>query len=294
MTPDTSTPLHRTLARDILELLRSRGAAPGERLSRAALAEMLGVSRTPVNGAVAVLERSGAVRIEGRSVRLARLDPAPEPVGSGQEDTVERLLVAIARARVDGSLAGDVSERQLAQFLGCGRHVLVPALRQLAEAGVVSRNRGHGWRFTGEFRDLEERAASYRFRILIEPAALLEPDFAMPEGFAERMRREHETFLDRAWSEGDRVAFYDMNARFHQGLADSSGNRFMAAAVAQQNRVRTLSNLSFPTGLERARVNVGEHLAILDAIEVGDRPRAAGLMRLHLEEAMRLRPVRNA
>ncbi|MCQ4161843.1 GntR family transcriptional regulator [Roseomonas sp. GC11] len=296
MTDDNATPLHRTLARDILDLLRERGTALGERLSRAALAETLGVSRTPVKGAVALLEEIGAVRTEGRSVVLCQLEGIEiPPLGpEDSENAVARLLVRIARGRADGSVPDEVSERQLAQHLGVSRHLVVQALSQLAESGVATRNRGHGWHFTAGFRDLEERAASYRFRMLIEPAALLEPGFALPPGFAARMRREHERFRDRPWREDDAVAFYEVNAQFHLGLAEASGNRFIAAAVAQQNRVRTLSNLSFTVGAARVPVNIREHLAILDALVVGDRERAALLMRLHLTDAMNLRPTRNA
>nr|WP_280842961.1 GntR family transcriptional regulator [Pararoseomonas baculiformis] len=270
--------------------MRERGAVPGERLSRPALAEALGVSRTPVNGAIALLEELGAVRTEGRSVRLCSLDLAPEALQPGGEETgVARLLVAIARGRADGTVGDEVSERQLAQHLGMGRGVVVQALAQLAEAGVVSRNRGHGWRFTAGFASAEERAASYRFRLLIEPAALLEPGFTLPPGFATQMRREHQGFLDRPWRDDDAVAFFRINAEFHAGLAEASGNRFIAAAVVQQNRLRTLANYSWRLGDERVGVSVREHLAILDSLQAGDRDRAALQMRLHLTDAMALR-----
>ena len=290
MTDQTTTPLRRNLARDILDLLRERGAEPGERLSRPALAEALGVSRTPVNGAIALLEELGAVRSEGRSVRLRTLDLDPKALPSGEEETgVARLLVAIARGRADGTVADEVSERQLAQQFGTGRGVVAQALAQLAEAGVASRNRGHGWRFTAGFASAEERAASYRFRLLIEPAALLEPGFSLPAGFATQMRREHQRFLDRPWRDDDAVDFFRINAEFHAGLAEASGNRFIAAAVVQQNRLRTLANYSWRLGPERVVVSVREHLAILDTLQAGDRERAALQMRLHLADALALR-----
>ncbi|MBP0494541.1 GntR family transcriptional regulator [Roseomonas indoligenes] len=292
MTDLDATPLRRNLARDILDLLRERGAEPGERLSRPALAEALGVSRTPVNGALALLEELGAVQTEGRAVRLRSLDLDPAALGDGAGETgVARLLVAIARARADGTVPDEVSERQLAQHFGVGRGVAAQALAHLAEGGVVSRNRGHGWRFTAGFASGAERAASYRFRMLIEPAALLEPGFALPAGFATRMRREHGRFLDRVWTDDRAVAFYEINAAFHAGLAEASGNRFIAAAVVQQNRARTLSNYSWRVPPDRVAVNVREHLAILDCLQEGDRERAALHMRLHLAGAMALRPA---
>ncbi|MDT8333194.1 GntR family transcriptional regulator [Roseomonas gilardii] len=293
MSDTGATPLRRNLARNILDLLRERGAAPGERLSRLALAEALGVSRTPVNGALALLEELGAVRTEGRAVRLRSLELDPGSLGAREGETgVARLLVAIARGRADGTVPDEVSERQLAQQFGTGRGVVAQALSQLAEVGVASRNRGHGWRFTAGFASPEERAASYRFRLLIEPAGLLEPGFALPPGFATHMRREHERFLDRAWSDEDAPAFFEINAAFHAGLAEASGNRFIAAAVTQQNRLRALSNFNWRLGPQRVAVSVREHLTILDLLQAGRMARAAEEMRLHLTDAMALKPLR--
>jgi DNA-binding GntR family transcriptional regulator len=283
-----STPLQRDLARGILDLLRERGARPGERLSRPALAEALGVSRTPVAAALALLEDLGAVRRDGRAILLERLDLNP-PAPSGAEEGADRVLVAIARGRADGTVPDEVSERQLSQTLGVGRGVVALALTQLAEAGVATRNRGHGWRFAPAASP-SDRAASYRFRMLLEPAALLEPGFALPPGFVERMRRDHARFSAALWTDEQAVAFFRMNAAFHLGLAEASGNRFIAAAVAQQNRFRMLSNTAWRLGPERVEVSVREHLAILDTLVSGERERAALLMRLHLADALALRP----
>lgn len=292
---DAATPLQRNLARNILDLLRERGVSPGERLSRPVLAEALGVSRTPVNGALALLESLGAVRTEGRTMRLRTLDLAPGALRpGGGENGVARVLVGIARGRADGTVPDEVSERQLAQILGAGRALVAQAMAQLAEGGVATRNRGHGWRFTAGFASLAERAASYRFRLLIEPAALLEAGFVLPPGFAARMRRDHQGFLDRAWHDDDAVAFFEVNAAFHAGLAEASGNRFMAAAVAQQNRLRTLSNLRWRLGPGRVIVSVREHMAILDALLADDREGAARHMRQHLLDAMALRSTTRA
>ena len=285
---DTTT-LQRGLARNILDLLRERGAQPGERVSRLALAEALGVSRTPIGAAMSLLEDLGAVRTEGRSVLVRSLDvPAPLPEESAAENGSGRLLVAIARGRADGTIPAVVSERQLSVQLAASRGAVAQALAQLADAGVATRNRGNGWRFTAGFACERERAASYRFRLLIEPSGLLEPDFALPRNAAERMRRDHSGFLDRPWDDARAVDFFRMNAEFHLGLAEASGNRFIAAAVAQQNRARMLTNFGWRVESERVRASVREHLDIMDALEAGHRDRAALLMRLHLMGAMAL------
>jgi len=282
--PDASA-LHRALARDILRGLRARGARPGERLSRLALAREFGVSRTPVAGAVVVLEALGVVQTDGRAVLLRDLGLDPErlapPAGDG-DDAAAALIVALARDRRSGALPEEVSERLLQARYGVGRTTLAAALRRLAEVGAVTRNRGHGWRFGPGYASAEERAASYRFRLMIEPAGLLEPGFALPAGWTAGMRQMHEQFIGRAWRETDPVAFFETNAAFHRGLAEASGNRFLVQAVEQQNQLRRFSNYDWQRGVERVRVSAADHLGILDALEAGDRAEAAERMHRHL------------
>lgn len=283
--------LHRALAADILRRLAARGAEPGERLSRLALARELGVSRTPVEGAIGLLESLGAVRIEGRAVILADAALPPERLGPPRESTeaeATRLIVAIARDRRAGLLPDDVSERFLRGHYGAARAVVDKALQRLAAVGAMGRNRGHGWHFRPGYASAEERAASYRFRLMIEPAGLLEPRFALPAGWAEAMRARHLAFLDRPWAAEHAVAFFETNAAFHLGLAEASGNRFLAQAVDQQNSLRRFSNYAWQTGVERVRVSVEDHLAVLDAIAARDMPAAAAQMRRHLAGNARL------
>lgn len=283
--PSDAPALHRALARDILRGLRGRDARPGERLSRLALAKEFGVSRTPVAGAVALLETLGVVETYGRAVLLRDLGFDPErlapPVEDGG-DAAAALIVTLAQDRGSGALPEEVSERLLQARYGVGRAVLAAALRQLAEVGAVTRNRGHGWRFGPGYASAEDRAAAYRFRLMIEPAGLLEPGFSLPAGWAAEMRRMHEQFLGRAWRETDPVAFFETNAAFHRGLAEASGNRFLVQAVEQQNQLRRFSNYDWQRGVERVRVSASDHLGILDALEAGDRAEAAERMHRHL------------
>lgn len=283
--PPDAPALHRALARDILRGLRARGARPGERLSRLALAKEFGVSRTPVAGAVALLETLGVVETDGRAVLLRDPGFDPERLAAPAEDgsdAATALIVALARDRRSGALPEEVSERLLQSRYGVGRMVLAAALRQLAEVGAVTRNRGHGWRFGPAYASAEDRTASYRFRMMIEPAGLLEPGFRLPAGWAGEMRRMHEQFLGRAWRETDPVAFFETNAAFHRGLAEASGNRFLIQAVDQQNQLRRFSNYDWQRGVERVRVSAADHLGILDALEAGDRAEAAERMHRHL------------
>lgn len=285
--PDASaSPFHRDLARDILLRLRARGARPGDRLSRLGLAREFGVSRTPVLAALALLERLGVVATEGRSVRI--LDPDYDPARLDVADETARLVLRIACERRDGNLPEDVSERMLRQRTGASRTALQEALHHLEAVGIATRNRGHGWRLSVGFASEEERVASYRFRLMLEPAALLEPRFSLSADRMAAMRESQEVALRRQWREEDVPRFYESAAAFHLALAQGCGNRFVIQAVEMQNRLRHLYRLHL-LNRERAHEAAREHLGILDALELGDRPLAAERMRAHLQGSIAVR-----
>lgn len=131
----------------------------------------------------------------------------------------------------------------------------------------------------------QARAESYRFRLIIEPAAISEPYFRLLPGWGAQMRGEHETFLVRRWVRASSVTFFEMNARFHEGLAKASGNRFFFDAVSRMTRLRRLSNYDWNHGRDRVAVSCKEHLQILDSLEREDVQSAALFMRRHIEAA---------
>jgi len=288
-----ATALQEGLAERICEVIESDGLALGDRLNEKRLAERLHVSRSPVRAALDILARRGlVVRRPQRGVELIALPPKrsakPRAERSG-ESRKDDLLVRIARERDQGLLGDDFSESELMQRYGVPRQVLRRVLELLADLHMVERKPGYGWRFLTVW-NADVRRESYRFRMLIEPAAILEPGFALPAGFAEDMRRRHEANLTEPWTASSSVAFFEMNAAFHEGIAAASGNRFFLEAIRRQNRLRRFGSYNWKHGLERVRANYAEHMAILDKLEAGDQEIAAVLMRRHLEEASRLTP----
>jgi DNA-binding GntR family transcriptional regulator len=283
--------LQRELSSGILELIRAEKLAPGTRLAEVALAERLQVSRTPVRAALKLLASRRLVRVgasRGYFVTDA-VPPALKAPGKLAPADTDRLFLAIARDRRSGRLPVDVSERDLMQRYGATRPVVQRVLTKLAEIAAVQRKPGHGWRFQPIIADARARDESYRYRILIEPAGLLEPGFQLDPAWVADMRQRHEDATKQPWSETASIAFYEMNAAFHEGLAAASGNRFLLVAVQQQNRLRRFANYDWIFGFERVLVNCREHLAILDRLDAGERAAAAALLRTHLESASKLK-----
>lgn len=275
------------LARQIAEFVRAEGLQAGDPINQLALAERFGVSRTPVRAALSHLADLGFVAFGGRGVHLR--DPSIDLPGDDTDGiTSDDLIAAIARDRHIGSLEVEVTESDLMRRYGVSRAEIAGALRHLAELGIVMRKPGFGWRFLVSLETPEERLAAFRFRIVIECAALLEPGYHADHSWLEEMQRQHEQFLSRRWRRRDAIAFFEMNAEFHLGLVRFSGNRFFAQATEQQNRLRRLRNYSWKLGHDRVTVSCRDHLSIIDAVKAGDMNAAEQRMRAHLGDTAAL------
>jgi DNA-binding GntR family transcriptional regulator len=283
--------LQRELADRMIDLFRSQEVAPGDRLTELSLARHLNVSRTPIRSALRMLAHQGVVKgVPGRGFTFVRYPAAL--TGMENADVAglaeDRLIVAVAQDRLANGLPNQVSEADLMRRYAASRPVVARALTSLAEAGVITRKPGYGWMFEPIPSDPAAREESYRFRLLIEPAALLEPGFRLDPLWVAEMRDRHERAMRDPWHDAASVAFFEMNAGFHEGLAKASGNRFIHLSVVHQNRVRRFRNYHWTHHKERVLVNCEQHLEILDRLKAGDNEIASVLMRRHIEQARRL------
>lgn len=281
---DASTPLQQDLMRRIVDVIHEDDLQPGARLRQGQLAERLRVSRTPVRMALELLEARGFVQHEpNRGMMLASIPPRIEVEETPAAD--EELLVAIARLRRDGELPEQFAELELMRLTGRERTSVRQALTRLEGLGVVQRRKGYGWQFFDPVRDMRAREESYNFRLLIECAAILSPEFSLSAEWIGSMRSRHKAMLETPWSEASSVTLFEMNAEFHLGISAASGNRYIEEAMQRQNQLRRLSNYNWQHGADRVEVTCREHIEILDRLEHGDNEVAAALMRKHLAGA---------
>ncbi|MCR4522416.1 MULTISPECIES: GntR family transcriptional regulator [Bosea] len=282
------TRLQQEIAERILQLVRDDALAAGAWLNENATAKRLGVSRTPVRAALDHLAEQGVVRRHlNKGIELIQLPAANE--SARPPETLDLAMVRLARERENGLLPDEVSELEVMRRYELGRPEAQKLLARLADLDMVERKPGYGWRFLHEPRDQRLRDESYRFRLLIEPMVMLEPGFQLDPNWIAEMRARHVESLQRPWREASSIAFYEMNADFHEGLAAATGNRFFHSAMRRQNQLRRLSNYDWDQGMERVRVNCTEHMAMLDHLEAGENEVASALMRSHLLRASKLR-----
>jgi DNA-binding GntR family transcriptional regulator len=280
--------LQSDLAARILRMLRDQGAGQGHRLVENSLCDAFNVSRTPIRGALRLLEEQGALEYRtNRGYVLKRpIVTAPE-VEAGRliDEEDQQLFVAVARARNEGRLPDRCSQQEIVRVLDAKATSVARVLRQLAELGLVERKPGNGWSFALPINSGRARLESYAFRAVLEPAGLIAPTFALDHDWMETSRARQLAFRKRKWRDALAMEFFEMNADFHEQLARCSGNRYMLDAVQRQNRLRSFLNIHWVNGPQRVTDSIDEHLAILDALAAGQNRQASALLRDHLASA---------
>jgi DNA-binding GntR family transcriptional regulator len=279
------------LASKIRELAVAEDWPAGTHLREVALAEYLGVSRSPVRAALRLLDEQGLVRTgEQRGYVLAK--PGRELAARAlalPEAADDALYERLIEDRVRRRIADQVTEADLLRQYDVTRSKLLKILNRLAAEGIVERARGYGWRFLPTLDSERANLESYRYRMLIEPAGLREPTFKAHIGRLRQCRDEHTDLLSKV-RDGRRLQsdLFELNASFHELLAEFSGNRFILQSVQQQNRLRRLLEYASLHDPGRIRQSCEEHIAILDSIEAGDADWAATLLERHLSQASQL------
>jgi len=275
------------LAAQIAELIRAEDSAPHTPLREENLAARLGVSRTPIRGALKLLQKSGHVYYkENAGVFVAPFAKERAPFSvPADASPAEKLYRRILADRGRRALPDRVSEAELLARYKVPRSLLSRVLIRIHGEGIIDRRRGHGWEFQPLLDTPDAIAESFRFRAMIESAAVLEPGFKADLAEVRRVRELHKRFVAAKASSRTANEFFEMNARFHEMIASFSGNRFVLQAIEQMDRLRKFQELASFTADSRALVqSCKEHLTILDAIEKGDREWASALMRRHLSE----------
>jgi DNA-binding GntR family transcriptional regulator len=286
---DNFSPLQLDLARRLGSEIISGEVAEGVRLTEQSLTQRFEVSRTPVRGALRLLAKYKFVRSESSGGFVVCDGAAGRrlPSLAKHGETAEGLYHTLIQDRARRLLPDAVTEKQLLSRYPVQRSLLAKALVRLAADGLVEKREGHGWRFLPSLGTADAVSESYRFRLAIECAGLLEPTFKVIPDVLERTRAAHRAFL-KLPQERQKVADYlELNSMFHEMLARFSGNRFILTATQQQNQLRRLDERAEVFKHTRMPESCREHLDIMDAIESGDREWAASLLRHHLSVAAR-------
>jgi DNA-binding GntR family transcriptional regulator len=276
------TPLTQRLAVQIAQLIRADNIARGTRLTERSLAERLRVSRSPVRAALRHLEsmdivtsfenRGFIVGDPGKSELLSNVD------GPSDEDT----YLAIAQDRLDGRVPDRVTENELMRRYGLSRTQLIRMLHRIAGEGWIERLPGHGWEFLPMLTSLQSYRNSYRFRLVIEPAAILEPTFVLNRSALGECRDQQQRLVEGDIWRISNASLFQLNNHLHETIIECSQNAFFVESLRRVDHLRRLIEYKCALDRKRAVRQCREHIALVDLLLKEKRTEASAFMRRHL------------
>lgn len=278
------SPTQSRAARGVIEHVVNGGIEAGVHINELAIAQSLGISRTPVRAALDHLRQEGILEHRpGEGYFLVR--PLASIEEAGISDAAgDELYDRILRDILEGTLGSTMSQNALIRRYGVRRGELNAALRRMVREGLAEPAFGHGWTFVQFSREIVRNG--YRLRMILEPGALTETDYVVDREALTRLDAAHARVLDRlsgatSWNE-----LFDLDARFHETLAAGSGNDLYVEIIQKQNRIRRLNEILGYERVERVRQSLSEHRGIIDSLLHED-PESAGLqMRQHLRRSL--------
>ncbi|PLQ00194.1 GntR family transcriptional regulator [Cupriavidus pauculus] len=278
----------RSIAIQIVELIQREQLPVGTHLRAQMLADQLRVSRTPVNDALGLLHEKGIVtREKNRGFFLAQPVSAPAAelaaaLGLSEPDVVGTAYFQIADDLLKGALPTEVSEQAIRTRYALTATQLGAVLARIAQEGWGERKPGYGWQFSTMLTTPDSLLQSYRMRLALEPAALLEPGYRLDPRTIAQLRAAEVHLLEGGIETDTADQLHDRGVRFHEALVEASGNPFFIDAIRRVNRVRRL--LSYRSMRERSRYadHARQHLHLLDLLERGRNEDASQAMRDHL------------
>ena len=282
---------HLELARRILEHTQETGLVAGDPVAEQALSRTFQVSRTLIRGALKVLLEENLLSHEaGKGYRLLAAPTGQAFNTALPQAEEEELATSVLRDRMAGRLGDSISISELMRRYDIGRPAAQKALLQLSESQAIERGPGQSWLFRPSLNSLAALEESLKFRLILEPEALLSPHFnADPQRLA-LLRSAMQTLLSSPVEHFDIQQFRELDISFHELIGQSCGNRFIGDALLQHQSLRRLPNLLPTVSVHRLQEALREHLQIIAHIERGQLEIAADLLRLHLRLSAAQRP----
>lgn len=277
-----------TLVVQVLDFVAETNLKVGGRLSAQSLADRLRVSRTPVNAVLEQLSEQGVLRRErNRGYFLAQpinlqSSALSSARGAVEKDRLTRAYLQIAADRIQGTLAEEFSDLEIRQRYALSADQASAVLARICQEGWVRERAGHGWQFSEMLTTPDELMQSYRLRLALEPAALMEPGYRMPREVLDQCRAAEIRMLNEGIDTDTADQIYERGVCFHEALVAGSKNPLFIEALKRVNTARRLLSYSSTKDKMRQKEHCHQHLNVLDLLEQGENAKASESLALHL------------
>jgi DNA-binding GntR family transcriptional regulator len=278
--------------KQIVDLVKDQEWGVGRHLPAQLLADKLRVSRQPVNAALALLHEKGLLtRERNRGYFVAK--PFTEPLsdiinalGLPETDVVTSVYFQIADDLLKHELPQEFSEQLIKNRYELTAAQLNAVLGRIAQEGWAERKPGYGWVFSSMLSTPDSLLQSYRLRLALEPAALLEPGYKLDRKVLEQCRATELNLINGGITTASADELHNRGVRFHESLVEASGNSFFIDTIKRVNRVRRLLSYRSMQHRERYPEHCRQHLQILDLLEREKNEEASAFLREHLSHTM--------
>ena len=283
----TGTPLTIQLAKKISDAIRDGNIEAGARLVERKLADQMKVSRSPIRGALQLLEADGIIgSIESGGYVV--IDPSKSlSIDSVDAKNDDEVYQKIAEDRLDGSIPDRVTENVLIKRYNVTPRRLAKILGRISSEGWIERLPGHGWEFLPMLTSIQAYEDSYRYRLTIEPAAILEPSFVLNRDAVLEVRNQQQALIDGDIWNVSNPELFDLNSHFHETIIECSQNLFFIEGLRRVDKLRRL--IEYRQSLDRkyAIIRCKEHVHLATLILDGRREEASKFLKWHLSTVSR-------
>ncbi|WP_420889498.1 GntR family transcriptional regulator [Herbaspirillum frisingense] len=278
-----------SISKQIVELVKNQSWETGTHLPAQLLADRLRVSRQPINTALAMLHEKGLLTRqrnkgyfvgEGFSQGVSDIMQA---LGIEETTVTTAVYFRIADDLLKGELPQEFSELLIKTRYNLTASQLNAVLSRIAKEGWAERKPGYGWAFSSMLLTPDSLLQSYRLRLALEPAALLEPGFKLDPQVLEQLRTTERHLLAGGIETATADELHDRGVRFHESLVEASGNAFFIDTIKRVNRVRRLLSYRSMRQRDRYPEHCRQHLHVLDLLVKERNDEASEFMKEHLQ-----------
>ncbi len=269
----------------VLSRLRSDTIQVGERIKLDQVARELGLSRSPVRVVFDKFVREGILEKGRGGYRVKQLPSRQNLSPSTTASPEAKVYQALVDRITIGKLTGVTSEEQLARTLEASRSEISAALVRLNNEGLAIPIPGGRWRFVDFNKELMFH--SYELRLYIEPGIVAAFKQCPDPERVENMRREHVLAIESLSEDRVFEELFEIDARFHEMIVQFSDNPLMIDLMRKLTNLRRLSEYLGRYRLDRVAASLGEHVQILEAMQIGDFRWASDILRYHLNKSLR-------
>ncbi|MEE4318169.1 GntR family transcriptional regulator, partial [Pseudomonas aeruginosa] len=132
------------------------------------------------------------------------------------DDIVTHSYFKLADELLRGALPMQCSETLLRARYGLSTAQTQALLARIAQEGWAERRPGYGWEFSSMLTTPDSLLQSYRLRLALEPAALLEPGFRIEKTVLARCRAAEKHLLDGGIRTDTADQLHERGVRFHE------------------------------------------------------------------------------